>query len=64
LTVAICGDVLHSRVARSNIHLLSKLGAKVRLASPRTLLPTGIEQLGCTTFDRIEPAIEGADVVD
>lgn len=63
LTVAICGDVLHSRVARSNIHLLSKLGAKVRLASPRTLLPTGIEQLGCTTFDRIEPAIEGADVV-
>jgi aspartate carbamoyltransferase catalytic subunit len=63
LTVAICGDVLHSRVARSNIHLLSKLGAKVRLASPRTLLPAGIEQLGCTTFDHIEPAIEGADVV-
>jgi aspartate carbamoyltransferase catalytic subunit len=63
LTVAICGDVLHSRVARSNIHLLSKLGAKVRLAAPRTLLPTGIEQLGCTAFERIEPAIEGADVV-
>jgi aspartate carbamoyltransferase catalytic subunit len=63
MTVAICGDVLHSRVARSNIHLLSKLGAKVRLAAPRTLLPMAIEQLGCTAFDRIEPAIEGADVV-
>jgi len=63
LTVAICGDILHSRVARSNIHLLTKLGAKVRLSAPRTLLPIGIEELGCQVYDRLEPALEGVDVV-
>ena len=63
LTVAICGDVLHSRVARSNVLALGKLGAKVRLAGPRTLMPAGAEHLGAAIFDRIEPALEGADVV-
>ena len=63
LTVAILGDITHSRVARSNIHALGKLGAKVRVAGPRTLVPAGIEALGCEAFDRVEPAIEGADVV-
>jgi len=65
LTVAICGDILHSRVARSNALLLGKLGADVRLAGPRTMLPLRGEVLGPTvrTFDRLEAAIEGADVV-
>lgn len=63
LTVAICGDILHSRVARSNAELLPMLGAKVRLAGPRTLLPRNVEALGCEAFDRLEPALEGADVV-
>ena len=65
LTVAICGDVRHSRVARSNIHALQKLGARVRVAGPRTLMPVGIEGLGgkVDVFDRLEPALEGADVV-
>ncbi len=62
-TVAICGDILHSRVARSNTLLLPLLGAKVRLAGPRTLLPTQIESWGVESYDRLEPAIEGADVV-
>jgi aspartate carbamoyltransferase catalytic subunit len=66
LTVAICGDIAHSRVARSDVYGLRALGAKVRLAAPRTMLPVGIEALGVEVFDRIEPAIlegGGADVV-
>jgi aspartate carbamoyltransferase catalytic subunit len=63
LTVAICGDVLHSRVARSNALLLNAMGAHVRFAGPRTILPTAAERLGATVFDRLEPALEGADVV-
>jgi aspartate carbamoyltransferase catalytic subunit len=63
LTVAICGDIQHSRVARSNALLLTLLGAKVKLAGPRTLLPQAEGALGVPCFDRIEPAIEGADVV-
>jgi aspartate carbamoyltransferase catalytic subunit len=64
LTVAICGDILHSRVARSNAQLLPMLGATVRLAGPSTLLPARArETLGCAVYDRIEPALEGADVV-
>src|SRR6478752_859307 len=63
LTVAILGDVLHSRVARSNVKLLKMLGAQVRLAGPGTLLPRDAAALGCPAFDRIEPALEGADVV-
>jgi aspartate carbamoyltransferase catalytic subunit len=63
LTVVICGDIDHSRVARSNIFALQKLGAKVRVAGPRSLLPLGVEALGVEAFDRIEPALQGADVV-
>jgi aspartate carbamoyltransferase catalytic subunit len=63
LTVAICGDILHSRVARSNAELLTLLGANVRLAGPRTLLPRNVEALGGEAFDRLQPALEGADVV-
>ncbi|MEZ4599209.1 MAG: aspartate carbamoyltransferase catalytic subunit [Syntrophotaleaceae bacterium] len=63
LTVAIVGDITHSRVARSNLYALKKMGAQVRLAGPGTMLPPGIERLGAQTFNRIEPAIEGADVV-
>jgi aspartate carbamoyltransferase catalytic subunit len=63
LTVTICGDVAHSRVARSNALLLPLFGTKVRVAGPRTLLPPDIEAYGCEVFDRIEPALEGADVI-
>ena len=63
LNVAICGDIAHSRVARSNALLLKALGANVRLAGPRTLLPADAEVLGAQVFDRIEPAVEDADVV-
>lgn len=63
LNVTICGDIAHSRVARSNILLLKKLGAVVRICGPRTLLPADLEALGCPYFQRMEPAMEGADVV-
>ncbi len=66
LRVAIIGDVLHSRVARSNVHLLTKLGATVSLAGPGTLVPEELEGLvdkGLTVEKRMEDAIEGADVV-
>jgi aspartate carbamoyltransferase catalytic subunit len=63
LTVAICGDVLHSRVARSNIILLNALGARVRVVAPSTLLPAGIEQMGVERFTRMEDGLKGADVV-
>jgi aspartate carbamoyltransferase catalytic subunit len=62
LRVAIVGDILHSRVARSNLWLLSKLGASVVLAGPPTLIPPGIERLAQVTH-RIDEAVEGADVV-
>jgi aspartate carbamoyltransferase catalytic subunit len=64
LKVCIVGDVLHSRVARSNIWGLTKLGAEVAVCAPRTLLPTGIESLGVTVFDRVEAAMEWADVLN
>ena len=63
LEVAICGDIRHSRVARSNIWALTKLGARVRVAAPRTLLAPGLTEMGASVHERIEPAIEGADVV-
>ncbi|MBO0663752.1 aspartate carbamoyltransferase catalytic subunit [Jiella sp. MQZ9-1] len=63
LVVAICGDVLHSRVARSNIILLNALGAEVRVVAPSTLLPSGIEQMGVTVFRRMDEGLKGADVV-
>ncbi len=61
--VAIVGDVLHSRVARSNILLLSKLGADVVVCGPHSLIPVGVEQLGCRVEHKIENALEGANVV-
>jgi aspartate carbamoyltransferase catalytic subunit len=63
LTVLICGDVTHSRVARSNILLLNLLGARVRVAGPRTLLPREVESLGVQVFHDLPSAIAGADVV-
>ncbi|MBO0902728.1 aspartate carbamoyltransferase catalytic subunit [Jiella sonneratiae] len=63
LVVAICGDVLHSRVARSNILLLNALGAEVRVVAPSTLLPSGIDKMGVTVFRRMEDGLKGADVV-
>jgi len=63
LTVAICGDVSHSRVARSNIILLNALGARVRVVAPSTLLPSGIAQMGVEVFNRMEEGLAGADVV-
>jgi aspartate carbamoyltransferase catalytic subunit len=63
LIVAICGDVLHSRVARSNIHLLLKMGARVRLVAPRTLLPGDAERFGVEVFYDMNEGLEGADVV-
>ena len=66
LEVAILGDIIHSRVARSNIHLLTKLGAKVRVAGPGTLVPADFQYLvesGLTVKPTVEEAIEGADVV-
>ena len=63
LRIAIVGDVTHSRVARSNIYGLSKMGASVTVAGPPTLMPPEIESLGCTATDKVDDAIRGADVV-
>jgi aspartate carbamoyltransferase catalytic subunit len=62
LRVAIIGDVLHSRVARSNLWLLSKLGAEVVLCGPPTLIPPGIEELAPVSY-RVEEAVEGVDAI-
>src|SRR5438270_712090 len=63
LIVAICGDVLHSRVARSNVLLLQLLGAHVRLVGPPTLMPSGADRWGVEIFHDMRKGIEGADVV-
>ncbi|AZO43216.1 aspartate carbamoyltransferase catalytic subunit [Mesorhizobium sp. Root695] len=63
LIVAICGDILHSRVARSNIMLLNALGAQVRVVAPSTLLPTGIEKMGVIVTRSMAEGLKGADVV-
>lgn len=63
LTVAIVGDITHSRVVRSNIYCLQKLGAKVRIAGPGTMLPPGLEQMGCEVYNKLEDAIRDADCV-
>jgi aspartate carbamoyltransferase catalytic subunit len=62
--VCICGDVLHSRVARSNIWGMKKLGVEVGVCGPRSLLPNAVDELGVTVFDRIEAAIEWADALN
>lgn len=63
LTVAICGDVAHSRVARSNILLLGRMEARVRLIGPPTLMPSGIAEMGVEVTDDMERGLEGCDVV-
>ena len=63
LKVAIVGDIAHSRVARSNIYGLSKMGAQVFLAGPATMVPRDIEQMGVKVYNKLEDAIVGADVV-
>jgi aspartate carbamoyltransferase catalytic subunit len=62
-TVAIVGDISHSRVARSDLHGLVKLGAKVRLCGPPTMIPQGVEALGATVHTHLRQAVEGADAV-
>jgi aspartate carbamoyltransferase catalytic subunit len=63
LTVAICGDILHSRVARSNIDLLNTMGARVRIVAPSTLLPPAPERLGAEVFTDMWAGLEGVDIV-
>ena len=63
LKIAICGDIANSRVARSNIHLLSTLGAEIRLVCPSTLLPAAIDAMGVEIFTDLEQGIEGVDIV-
>ena len=63
LKVVIAGDIRHSRVARSNAFLLHKMGAEVRFVAPASLMPREVEELGVVSFVRLEPALEGADVV-
>ena len=63
LTVTIAGDITHSRVVRSNIYCLKTLGAKVRIVGPKTMVPPGIEKLGCEVFYNLDDAVKDADVV-
>lgn len=63
LTVAICGDIQHSRVARSNIHLLTTMGAQVRAVAPPTLVPGVVRTLGVEVFHDMRKGLEGADIV-
>ncbi|EJF77936.1 Aspartate carbamoyltransferase [Candidatus Bartonella washoeensis] len=63
LTVAICGDILHSRVARSNILILNALGARVRVVAPSTLLPAAIEDMSVEVFNTMKKGLKGADVI-
>ena len=63
LVVAICGDILHSRVARSNIICLAALGAVVRLVGPSSLLPAGIERFGVEVYHNMQAGLAGADIV-
>lgn len=64
LKVAIVGDILHSRVARSNIWGLTKMGAEVRVTGPSTLMPPDIEQMGARVYTELEAALKGVDVVN
>ena len=63
LTVAICGDIAHSRVARSNLFLLGKMENRLRLIGPSTLMPAGARDLGCEVFEDMHEGLKGADVV-
>lgn len=64
LKVVIVGDILHSRVARSNIHGLKKLGARITVCAPTALMPKGIEKLGVTVSHDLDAALKGADAVN
>ena len=63
LSVAICGDIAHSRVARSNIILLGRMENRIRLIGPPTLMPPGVERMGVEVFDDLREGLAGADVV-
>ncbi len=63
LKIAICGDILHSRVARSNIYLMNMLGAEVNVVAPKTLLPHSIERLGVKAFTDMKKGLENCDIV-
>ena len=63
LIVAICGDIVHSRVARSNIHLLVTMGAQVRLVAPLTLLPSSVDQMGVEVFHDMKIGLKDCDIV-
>jgi len=63
LKIAICGDILHSRVARSNIYLMNMLGAEVNIVAPKTLLPHSIERLGVKTFIDMKKGLDNCDIV-
>lgn len=63
LTIAICGDILHSRVARSNIHLLTIMGAEVRVIAPPTLLPADIDRLGVKVFHDMKQGLKDVDII-
>jgi aspartate carbamoyltransferase catalytic subunit len=63
LTVAICGDIAHSRVARSNLLLLTAMGSRVRVVGPPTLIPSGIDQFGATVFHDMREGLRDADIV-
>ncbi|MBM3566542.1 MAG: aspartate carbamoyltransferase catalytic subunit [Alphaproteobacteria bacterium] len=63
LQVAICGDISHSRVARSNIHLLTTMGARVRLIAPRTLIPSKVENMGVEVFHDMTEGLEDCDII-
>jgi aspartate carbamoyltransferase catalytic subunit len=63
LIVAICGDVLHSRVARSNFYLLLTMGARVRIIAPKTLIPSGVDRLGVEVFTDMSKGLKDADIV-
>ena len=63
LKVAICGDIMHSRVARSNIHLLNTLGAEVRVIGPATLIPKEIESMGVKVFYKMKEGLKDVDVI-
>ena len=63
LKIAICGDILHSRVARSNIYLMNTLGAEVNVIAPKTLMPKSIERLGAKPFTNMKKGLDGCDIV-
>ena len=63
LKIAICGDILHSRVARSNIYLMNMLGAEVNVIAPKTLMPKSIERLGVKPFTKLKKGLDGCDIV-